>query len=145
MVYVTKKCPDCGYLIQNHKVDTAGSSLDIGYPFEQCPNCKKYMVNPKRKEVNMLTTTDWLVMISKEIIIGIMLAAFVGIIATFLIGKIFNFSDEQMQTSWIIFIIMISIIYYKNSFIGFKNKINESKERLKNKKYAKLVDEIINK
>lgn len=145
MVYITKKCTNCGYVIQNHEVDTNGSSLDIGYPFEECPNCKKYLVNPKRKEINMLTTKDWIVIIFRNAISGLMLCGIIGVLLALLSSKLFNLTDDQSITTWIILTVIICILYFKKIIDSYKIKIHESNERLKDKKYAKLINDIIKK
>ena len=38
--YVKKICPNCNCVIQNYKSDNTYGMVDIGIPFEICPNCK---------------------------------------------------------------------------------------------------------
>lgn len=47
-IYVTKRCNNCGYIIQPRKSSTG---LNMGHPFVKCPNCETLQLDGEKKNI----------------------------------------------------------------------------------------------
>lgn len=144
MIYVKKSCPKCGATIQNWKSDAESTMLNIGVPFEQCQNCKEFLIKPNTKEVNMLTFSDYIIMFIRDSFLTLLFCLFISSVISLFFSNLLELTDEQSASLLGVVTIICVIIYLFSYIKQFKKEINSSKERLKNKEYAKIIDKIIN-
>lgn len=142
MIYIKKTCPKCGKLIQNWKSDSESTMLNIGIPFEQCPSCKTLLIKPKTKEVNMLTTGDYIVMFLRDSFLSLLFCFFIAGIISMVFTNLLELSDEQSANLLGIMAFVCVTIYIFSYIKQLKEEISKSNERLKDKEYAKIIDKI---
>lgn len=138
--YVKKICPNCNCVIQNYKSDNTYGMVDIGIPFEICPNCKTILIKKNIKEINMLTSIDYIRIWFWNIISGIILGGLISLFITAIISNILNTNDIDIV--FIITFITILTIYFVKCYQAFRKKIDESSNRLKDKEYLKLIEKL---
>ena len=114
--------------------------VDIGIPFEICPNCKTILIKKNIKEINMLTSIDYIRIWFWNIISGIILGGLISLFITAIISNILNTNDIDIV--FIITFITILTIYFVKCYQAFRKKINESSNRLKDKEYLKLIEKL---
>ena len=113
--YVKKICPNCNCVIQNYKSDNTYGMVDIGIPFEICPNCKTILIKKNIKEINMLTSIDYIRIWFWNIISGIILGGLISLFITAIISNILNTNDIDIV--FIITFITILTIYFVKCYI----------------------------
>ncbi len=142
-VYVTKKCGECGAIIEGRHSDAWNHITKIGVPFTKCPHCGCMNVDKHIKEYNMLNTLDYISMCKPSIYGGFGW----GMILTFIYVGISqnNFSVPVAWTILILTTIIVSIIGIKRDLKEINEEIEKSKKRLEDKEYkiaiAKLIRE----
>lgn len=137
--YVKKICPNCDYVIQNYTLDNTYGMVDIGIPFEICPKCQTLLLKKNIKEFNMLTKFDYVRMWFWNILSSLLLSGIISGAITALILKIFNSNNGYY---FFIFWTTIFVYFIKNYYTTQKKQIKESKERLQNAEYKKLIEQI---
>ncbi len=139
MRLVTKWCPNCNYTLQKKQNDSTSGSIQIGIPYIKCPNCGAVLIKPNVKEVNMLTKYDYF----KIIIRGIFSILLLVLISNIFIFGILGLITNSFNYSVIIVIEIILLLLFSRRFYNtFKKELNMSAERLKDQKYAQIVNEI---
>lgn len=139
--YVKKICPNCNYVIQNYKLDNTYGMIDIGIPFEICPQCQTILIKKNIKEINMMSKIDyikiWLWNISSGIILGGLFSLFLSAI----IINLFNLKKHYGLIMLFTFITTFGLYLYKcNRTLTIQKE--KSEERLKNKEYHLMIEKI---
>ena len=140
--YVKKICPNCGYVIQNYKLDNAYGLINIGIPFEVCPQCKTFLIKKGIKEVNMMNSFDYIRIFLRDFVGAVMIC----FIPTILLYHLFNYLFDLNNNQSIVFVVIVFLtfigFYTRNYIKQFKKEVIESKNRLKNKDYFKIIEQI---
>lgn len=140
--YVKKICPNCGFVIQNYKLDNTYGLINIGIPFEICPQCKTILIKKGIKEINMMNSFDYIRIVFRDFIGAILICFIPSILLYHIFNYLFNFNDNQSMI-FILIVFLTFIGFYTMNYIRqFKKDVIESKNRLKNKDYSKIIEQI---
>lgn len=140
--YVKKICPNCGFVIQNYKLDNTYGLINIGIPFEICPQCKTILIKKGIKEINMMNSFDYIRIVFRDFIGAILICFIPTILLYHIFNYLFNFNDNQ-SIIFILIVFLTFIGFYTMNYIRqFKKDVIESKNRLKNKDYSKIIEQI---
>lgn len=141
MIYVTKRCGNCGETIVPRHIESWSHITKIGIPFTECPYCGSINVDKHIKEYTMLNAFDYVSMCVPSIFSGF----FWGMLLTFIYIEIFQDNFSQI-IAWTIFeqtMLITTIIGIKRDIKEITEKIEESKERLENIEYKTEIEKLI--
>lgn len=140
--YVKKICPNCGFVIQNYKLDNTYGLINIGISFEICPQCKIILIKKGIKEVNMMNTFDYIRIFLRDFIGAVMICFIPTILLYHLFNYLLDFNNNQSITFVAIVFLTFIGFYTRNYIKQFKKEVVESNKRLKNKEYLKIIEQI---
>lgn len=143
-VYVTKKCGECGKVIENRHNDPFHNITKIGVPFRECPHCGCVNVEKHVKEYNMLNSLDYVSMCMPSVYGGFGF----GLIAVFVYMAVVQNTDLTYSNfvACLLFIgfgIITMIIGIKRELKNIEAEIKRSKKRLENKEYRLAIAKLI--
>lgn len=128
-IYVTKRCNNCGYIIQPRKSSTG---LNMGHPFVKCPNCETLQLDGEKKEYIMWKPFDYLAYFIPQLLVSWLIGFLIG-------GLIWGFIDDSNSLLLWIPCIVIMIAYMSLVYKGFKEEKIESIKRTKNQEYLEEI------
>ena len=143
-VYVTKRCGECGRVIDGRHNDPFHNITKIGIPFRECPHCGCVNVENHVKEYNMLNSLDYVSMCMPSVYGGFGF----GLLATFIYMMVAQNTDLTYSNfvAWLIFIVLgiiTMIIGIKRDLKNIEVEIKKSKKRLENKEYRLAIAKLI--
>jgi len=136
--YVKISCPKCNYVIHPWHLNNSYGMVGIGIPFEQCPNCSSLLIKKNIKEVTMLTTLDYIRMWFWNVLGGVIFCAIDTGLLCIIILKVLNIDDIEEPFVFMVYLIL-NILFLRRRYKIQQKQIYESKQRLENLEYAKLV------
>lgn len=139
--YVKISCPKCNYVIHPWHLNNSYGMVDIGIPFEECPNCGSLLTKKNIKEVSMLNVFDYIRMWFWNVLFGVISCAIGTGILGIIILEIFNINDLEEPFVFIIFFVLF-FLFLRGCYKTQQKQIYDSKKRLENLEYAKLVDSL---
>lgn len=132
--YTKRRCPGCGYVVENWRKNNEYWRTHIGPAVEECPKCKRYLRCGSNEEFIMLKNPKWfitqylLVDLIKSILYG-------GIIGSMLFFCI----DGGELITWGIYATVSIVIMFVLHCIALKRAIRNSLERTSSYEYRQIL------
>ncbi|MGN1165628.1 MAG: hypothetical protein ACI4S2_04275 [Lachnospiraceae bacterium] len=146
--HISKKCPNCGFVYESRHyafVPSKDNQTVYGSPIKRCEKCGQLFVDKNYREIAVqgVRHVDEMYVSPQTLVSGgiPMIISLITSLVLFMNG------DEGVLTSMIVFVFSLSLIIsemvgHKKRMISLKKEEEESKMRLQNPKYARMLQQL---
>ena len=128
--YTKKKCPRCGFVLEDWHKNNEYWRDKIGAPYEECPKCKALLRNLENVEFVMLEHPK--LYITLQLFLDLIKSVLLGLILMVLLINVLELEETiAIICTAVICVVLMFILH----LLAFSKLVRESKKRTSNEEY----------